>query len=78
VDPAVRRQGIAAELYERFFGLARRDGRKLVKAITADGNQVSIAFHRRMGFQVSEAVRGCDRPGVAHVVFTRELRERPR
>jgi ribosomal protein S18 acetylase RimI-like enzyme len=77
VDPAFRRRGLAAELYERFFELARADERRLVKAITSHGNHGSIAFHRRMGFQVSDPIEGYDRPGAAHVVFTRKLQERP-
>jgi GNAT superfamily N-acetyltransferase len=76
VDPAFRRHGIGAALYERFFELARSDGRHRVKAITAAVNADSIAFHRELGFDVSPPIEGYDRPGAVHVVFTRELQRR--
>ena len=73
VHPESRRKGIGAALYQRFFALARTDGRRQVKAITTSTNTDSIAFHERMGFRTSEPIEGYDRPGAAHVVFTREL-----
>jgi len=71
IDPDYRRYGLAAQLYKQFFERALENGRKVVKAITAESNEGSIAFHQRMGFTVSRPIDGYDRPGMTHVVFTK-------
>lgn len=73
VRPSSRGMGVARHLYRLFFDLARQDGRSHVKAITAVSNAGSIAFHQRMGFEVSEPIEGYDRPGTSHVVFRKML-----
>jgi len=55
VHPAFRRLGLGRRLYERFFISTQMQGRRWVRSITAPSNQVSIAFHRSMGF---ETLRG--------------------
>jgi GNAT superfamily N-acetyltransferase len=55
VHPAFRRLGLGRRLYGRFFAAAQMQGRRWVRSITAPSNQVSIAFHRSMGF---ETLRG--------------------
>jgi ribosomal protein S18 acetylase RimI-like enzyme len=72
VDPARRRSGLGRELYERFFALARDDGRSRVRAVTAPVNEGSIAFHRRLGFSARE-VPDYDGPASAKVVLERTL-----
>jgi GNAT superfamily N-acetyltransferase len=52
VDPAWRRSGLAADLYRRFFTLARANGRSVVRAVTAPVNSGSIAFHTALGFSM--------------------------
>lgn len=52
VDPAHRGRGVARDLYERFVELARADGRRVVRAVTAPVNTGSVEFHLRMGFRV--------------------------
>ena len=52
IDPAWRRAGLARDLYRRFFGLARADGRSVVHAVTAPVNAGSIAFHTALGFSL--------------------------
>jgi ribosomal protein S18 acetylase RimI-like enzyme len=52
VEPAWRRAGLAADLYRRFFALARTNGRTVVRAVTAPVNGGSIAFHTALGFSV--------------------------
>jgi ribosomal protein S18 acetylase RimI-like enzyme len=52
VHPAWRRVGLARDLYRRFFGLARAEGRSVVRACTAPVNTGSIAFHTALGFSV--------------------------
>src|SRR4051812_28713364 len=52
VRPDLRTNGLGRQLYEDFFALARAAGRSVVSAITGPVNERSIAFHRRMGFDV--------------------------
>ncbi|MFC0042286.1 GNAT family N-acetyltransferase [Actinomadura rayongensis] len=73
VSPAARGEGLGRELYERFFALARRDGRERVRCITSPQNTASIAFHTAMGFTVTAPIDDYDGPGVARVVFDRPL-----
>ena len=73
VAPAWRRTGLARSLYEQFFDLARHDGRTIVKAITSPQNGRSIAFHRAMGFTVSDPVKDYDGPSLDRVAFAREI-----
>ena len=73
VAPAWRRSGLARRLYEQFFDRARRDGRTVVKAITSPQNATSIAYHRAMGFTVSDPVKDYDGPSLDRVVFAREI-----
>jgi predicted GNAT superfamily acetyltransferase len=73
VAPAWRRTGLAHRLYEQFIDRARRDGRTVVEAITSPQNATSIAFHRAMGFTVSDPVKDYDGPSLDRVVFLREI-----
>jgi GNAT superfamily N-acetyltransferase len=52
VHPAYRRLGLGRRLYERFFAAAQMNGRRFVRSITSPSNELSIAFHRRMGFEM--------------------------
>jgi ribosomal protein S18 acetylase RimI-like enzyme len=72
VSPAARQRGLGRQLYEEFFALARGDGRRIVKAITAPVNSGSIGFHRSMGFTVTP-VADYDGPGRDYIVFERPL-----
>ena len=73
VDPRSRGTGLGRLLYERFFGLAAADGRRVVRAITSPVNSGSIAFHTAMGFTVTGPVDDYDGPGSAKVLFERRL-----
>ena len=73
VDPRSRGTGLARLLYERFFGLAAADGRRVVRAITSPVNSGSIAFHTAMGFTVTGPVDDYDGPGSAKMLFERRL-----
>jgi ribosomal protein S18 acetylase RimI-like enzyme len=73
VSPAARQRGLARQLYEEFFALARADGRRLVGAITSPANAGSIAFHRSMGFTVTGPVADYDGDGHDKMVFERRL-----
>lgn len=54
VHPDHRKHGLAKYMYERFFTLARSRGACEVHCITASVNTTSIAFHKKMGFEVEE------------------------
>jgi ribosomal protein S18 acetylase RimI-like enzyme len=73
VSPAARQRGLARQLYEEFFALARGDGRQVVNAITAPVNDASVAFHRALGFTVTGPVADYDGPGRDNTVFERRL-----
>ncbi len=73
VNPAWRRTGLGRFLYERFFAMARANGRTVVKAITSPQNARSIAFHRALGFTPSDPVTDYDGPSLDRVTFRREL-----
>src|SRR3954454_25353101 len=73
VDPAHRRQGVARTLYERFAAEALGASRRTLHAVTSPLNEVSIAAHRALGFEV-EAVRAdYDGPGRGRGVFVKHL-----
>ena len=74
VSPKCRGDGIGRELYQRFFDASTFSGRPVVCAITSPFNEESIAFHRRLGFKVSDPVPDYDGPGVDRVKFHIDLR----
>jgi GNAT superfamily N-acetyltransferase len=67
-----RGTGLGRRLYAAFADAAHRDGALRLKAITSLGNTGSIAFHRRLGFDV-QTVDDYNGPGQAMVVFHRVL-----
>jgi GNAT superfamily N-acetyltransferase len=67
-----RGQGLARRLYARFKEDARELGALRLKAITQPVNTRSIAFHRALGFTVSE-VADYSGPGATRIVFWKEL-----
>jgi len=73
VAPAARKIGLARTLYERFFELARADGRTMVGAVTSPLNTGSVAFHSALGFTVTGPVTDYDGTGGDKIVFSRDL-----
>lgn len=73
VAPAKRKSGLARSMYESFFELAAKNGRRVVRAVTAPVNSRSIAFHTAMGFTVTGPVDGYDGPSSAKMLFERRL-----
>lgn len=73
VAPGYRGRGLGADLYERFFTTIRLHGRSIVRAITSSTNTASQAFHRHMGFSVSDPIANYDGRGRMHVTFVRDL-----
>jgi ribosomal protein S18 acetylase RimI-like enzyme len=53
-NPNRRKRGLGRALYERFFADARERGARRVVAVTWPGNQVSVHFHRAMGFEPAD------------------------
>ena len=67
VRPDRRGDGLGRDLYERFFAAAREAGRSFVRCVTSPVNEGSVAFHRRLGFEVEAEVAdydGADEPRV--------------
>lgn len=52
VNPTARGNGLGHALYERFFEVARERGCVEVHSVTSPGNALSIAFHRKLGFEL--------------------------
>jgi ribosomal protein S18 acetylase RimI-like enzyme len=73
IDPARRRDGLGRELYERFFGAAREAGRSVVRCVTAPVNEGSVAFHRRLGFEIEAEVPDYDGAGEPRVLLRKQL-----
>ncbi|MCG5214070.1 GNAT family N-acetyltransferase [Streptosporangium sp. KLBMP 9127] len=73
VAPHARTSGLAREMYEHFFEIARRHDRHIVKAVTSPANKTSIAFHQRMGFTVGGPTPDYNGPGHDLVTFERAI-----
>jgi ribosomal protein S18 acetylase RimI-like enzyme len=73
VAPTDRRKGLARRLYQEFFTLARAERRSVVSAVTSPVNAASIAFHRRMGFTVTDPLPQSNEHDRALVRFRRSL-----
>jgi GNAT superfamily N-acetyltransferase len=67
VGPAWRRTGIARALYDRFFEAVRGFGCCEVHGVTSPANEMSIAFHTSMGFEVLPGTSNYDGPGESRV-----------
>ena len=50
--PDFRKKGLGKILYKRFFEICRKQNRMIVRACTSPVNAGSIAFHRKIGFQI--------------------------
>jgi len=51
VDPAFQRMRIAQRLYAHFFKVVREHGVRVVRLIVNPDNDVSLRFHRKLGFR---------------------------
>jgi GNAT superfamily N-acetyltransferase len=65
VHPGERGHGLGRRLYERFFEAVRAGGCDRVRAVTSPVNLGSVAFHRRMGFDIVPGETGPDGIAVA-------------
>lgn len=71
VDPERRDAGLGRALYERFFEAVRP--RATVRAVTSPANELSIAFHRAIGFEVERVDDDHDGAGQPRVLLLRML-----
>jgi ribosomal protein S18 acetylase RimI-like enzyme len=67
-----RGTGCAQALYGAFAAAATAQGADRLKAITTVTNAGSIAFHRRLGFDIRQA-DDYSGPGIPRIVMTRPL-----
>jgi len=73
VNPQERGTGLGRELYERFFAVARAEGRTRVSCVTSPANAASLAFHRAIGFQPGPPQGDYDGPGEDRVLLVKHL-----
>ena len=52
VHPDFRKKGIGTTLYERFFEICQKHGRRIIRACTSPVNRGSVVFHQRIGFRI--------------------------
>jgi ribosomal protein S18 acetylase RimI-like enzyme len=71
VDPGRRGSGLGRLLYERFFAAVAP--RTIVRAVTSPLNEQSVAFHRRLGFEVERTDDDHDGRGKARVLLVKHL-----
>jgi len=71
VNPQERGTGLGRELYERFFAVARTQGRTRVSCVTSPANTASLAFHQAIGFEPGPPQGDYDGPGEDRVVLSR-------
>lgn len=83
VDPDYRKKGVGNELYQLFFNRVRELGCVAVSCVTSPVNQLSIAFHQRLGFTIQPGnslsdngvpvTANYDGSNEARVRFTKEI-----
>jgi len=73
IAPELRGSGLGRQLYERFFSVARGQGRKTVCCVTSPANEASVAFHEALGFTVDRVATDYDGPGEDRVLFVKQL-----
>jgi len=72
IHPDYRRRGVGRLLYTAFEQDCAKEGVKLLKAISPQGNEGSVRFHEAQGWQM-EKVSDYAGPGRVRTVFTRKL-----
>ncbi|RJO62534.1 MAG: GNAT family N-acetyltransferase [Dehalococcoidia bacterium] len=68
-----RRHGLGCQLFEHFADYARKKGCQTIKAITSPDNVASVAFHRRLGMEISASVKDYSGPGIDRIVLIKAL-----
>lgn len=84
VDPSAQRHGLAQQLYKKFFEAVDALGAREIRLIVNPDNGTSLAFHKKLGFQVDLtgeivevdgvlAAKDYNGPGLHMVPFCRTL-----
>ena len=73
VAPERRGAGLGRRLYDHFFDEVRAQGRSVVRCVTSPVNEVSVAFHEALGFEVDRVVEDYDGPGESRVLLVKRL-----
>jgi ribosomal protein S18 acetylase RimI-like enzyme len=73
VHPDHRGQGLARDLYERFFAAARAHGRSVVRCVTSPRNKGSLGFHASLGFETERIAADYDGSGESRAVLMKHL-----
>ena len=73
VAPEHRGAGVGRALYERFFEEVRAEGRDVVRCVTSPANEVSVAFHEALGFEVDRIAEDYDGPGEHRALLVKRL-----
>jgi ribosomal protein S18 acetylase RimI-like enzyme len=73
IAPEYRGAGLGRRLYERFFDEVRGEGRSVVRCVTSPVNEVSVAFHEALGFEVDRVAKDYDGPGEDRVLLVKRL-----
>jgi ribosomal protein S18 acetylase RimI-like enzyme len=60
VHPEYRKHNIGKHLYNEFFYMVKQNGRNIVRCVTSPVNNVSIAYHTKMGFEIEEGDKRID------------------
>lgn len=71
VDPVHRGGGVGRALYERFFEAVAP--RSVVRAVTSPKNELSLAFHRALGFEVERVDDDYDGRGASRALLVKRL-----
>lgn len=72
IDPEYRRKHVGTLLYQMFEKRCAAAGCSAMKAITTQGNEGSVRFHRALGWN-SEEVADYAGPGRTRIVFSKRL-----
>lgn len=60
VHPDYRKHQIGKHLYHTFFTVVKQNGRNIVRCVTSPVNKVSIAYHKKMGFEIEAGDKKVD------------------
>jgi len=73
IDPERRGEGLGRLLYDRFFDAVRERGCRTVRSVTSPANELSLAFHRALGFEVERVAEDYDGPGEDRALLVHRL-----
>ena len=57
VEPELQRRGIGSKLIEECVGIARKEGCRMIRIVTANAGLGQLALYQRMGFRMVRIIR---------------------